>query len=70
MKEKTQSFLHLDETWDRHFKQQKRIERMLKWLIIFSYNNQPTYCGNMKEKLPDVSNIIEGKPRNRSKKDE
>lgn len=57
MKEKV--YLHPDETWDRHFKQHERIERMLKWLIIFSYNNQPTYYGNIKEKLPNVSDIIE-----------
>lgn len=59
MTRRTQPYLHPDETWDRHFKQQERIERMLKWLIIFSYNNQPAYFGNIKERLPNISDIIE-----------
>ncbi|KKL68399.1 hypothetical protein LCGC14_2125350, partial [marine sediment metagenome] len=46
MKQKV--YLHPDETWDRLFRQLENTNRMLKWLIIFSYNNQPTYCGNIK----------------------
>lgn len=59
IEKRTQPYLHADEPWDRHFRQQERIERMLKWIIIFSYNNQPRYCEGIKEKLPNISDIIE-----------
>ena len=64
---KPKVFLHPDETWDRHFRQLGRIERMLKWLVIDSIIVDEERLAHtdkgleLKKQLPDISDIIEGK---------
>ena len=64
-KKKLKVYLHPDETWDRHFQQQGRIEKMLHWLIAEMIHTDKDVVDEMRLKAecsqPDIMDILEGK---------
>lgn len=63
-KKEPKVYLHPDETWDRHFRQQDRIERMLHWLIAEMIHTDKDVVDEMRLKAecnqPDIMDILEG----------